>query len=174
MCIAFLFCCLLVIPLKSELAYKILERGRMRFWLQAEEISSNVTYKFFANNKELSGADVRDALKMTCWLQAEKNCVAALNVAWPWFSQLHVATLKLHYHSNKAPIFAKSIFECIRSHFTTVFFCSPTRWVMTSLQASLSSSWTISLRRMREHLPARSLMEEAKHRARLFWLEMVR
>ncbi|XP_071397105.1 myomesin-2 [Centroberyx affinis] len=46
-----------IIPLKSELAYKILERGRMRFWLQAEEISTNVTYKFFANNKELSGAD---------------------------------------------------------------------------------------------------------------------
>ncbi|KAM9860475.1 M-protein, striated muscle [Aulostomus maculatus] len=46
-----------IIPLKSELAYKILERGRMRFWLQAEEISANVTYKFFANNKELSGAD---------------------------------------------------------------------------------------------------------------------
>ncbi|XP_076003092.1 M-protein, striated muscle [Genypterus blacodes] len=45
-----------IIPLKSELSYKILERGRMRFWLQAEEISSNVTYKFFANNKELSGA----------------------------------------------------------------------------------------------------------------------
>uniref|UniRef100_A0A8C5FZF9 Myomesin-2-like n=1 Tax=Gouania willdenowi TaxID=441366 RepID=A0A8C5FZF9_GOUWI len=48
-----------IIPLKSELAYKILERGRMRFWLQAEEISPKVTYKFFANNKELSGADVR-------------------------------------------------------------------------------------------------------------------
>uniref|UniRef100_A0AAQ6A882 Myomesin 2a n=1 Tax=Amphiprion ocellaris TaxID=80972 RepID=A0AAQ6A882_AMPOC len=47
-----------IIPLKSELAYKILERGRMRFWLQAEEISSHVTYKFFANNKELSGADM--------------------------------------------------------------------------------------------------------------------
>ncbi|XP_056134518.1 M-protein, striated muscle [Lampris incognitus] len=46
-----------IIPLKTELAYKILERGRMRFWLQAEAISSNVTYKFFANNKELSGAD---------------------------------------------------------------------------------------------------------------------
>uniref|UniRef100_A0A8D2ZP85 Myomesin-2-like n=1 Tax=Scophthalmus maximus TaxID=52904 RepID=A0A8D2ZP85_SCOMX len=44
-----------IIPLKTELTYKILERGRMRFWLQAEEISSNVTYKFFANNKELSG-----------------------------------------------------------------------------------------------------------------------
>lgn len=53
-----------VIPLKAELAYKIVERGRVRFWLQAEEISPNVTYKFFANNKELSGADVRDRLKM--------------------------------------------------------------------------------------------------------------
>jgi len=46
-----------IIPLKTELSYKILERGRMRFWLQAEEISSKVTYKFFGNNKELSGAD---------------------------------------------------------------------------------------------------------------------
>ncbi|XP_029947768.1 myomesin-2 [Salarias fasciatus] len=46
-----------VIPLKSELAYKIMERGRVRFWLQAEEISPKVTYKFFLNNKELSGAD---------------------------------------------------------------------------------------------------------------------
>uniref|UniRef100_A0AAV2LQV1 Myomesin 2 n=1 Tax=Knipowitschia caucasica TaxID=637954 RepID=A0AAV2LQV1_KNICA len=45
-----------IIPLKTELDYKILERGRMRFWLQAEEISPQVTYKFFANNKELSGA----------------------------------------------------------------------------------------------------------------------
>uniref|UniRef100_A0A673II11 Myomesin 2a n=1 Tax=Sinocyclocheilus rhinocerous TaxID=307959 RepID=A0A673II11_9TELE len=42
-----------IIPLKTELAYKILERGRMRFWLQAEGISSAVTYKFFANNKKL-------------------------------------------------------------------------------------------------------------------------
>ncbi|XP_062852028.1 myomesin-2 [Trichomycterus rosablanca] len=42
-----------IIPLKAELAYKILERGRVRFWVQAEAISSAVTYKFFANNKEL-------------------------------------------------------------------------------------------------------------------------
>lgn len=73
----------------------------MRFWLQAEEISSNVTYKFFANDKELSGADVRDTLKITCWLQAEKNCVSVLSVASLRFSQPHVATLKPHYHTNK-------------------------------------------------------------------------
>ncbi|KAI4900076.1 hypothetical protein NFI96_019252 [Prochilodus magdalenae] len=42
-----------IIPLKTELSYKILERGRVRFWLQTEGISSAVTYKFFANNKEL-------------------------------------------------------------------------------------------------------------------------
>uniref|UniRef100_A0A8B9JMU3 Myomesin 2 n=1 Tax=Astyanax mexicanus TaxID=7994 RepID=A0A8B9JMU3_ASTMX len=47
-----------IIPLKTELAYKILERGRVRFWLQAEAISSAVTYKFFANNKELMSHDV--------------------------------------------------------------------------------------------------------------------
>ncbi|XP_060780608.1 myomesin-2 [Neoarius graeffei] len=42
-----------IIPLKTELAYKILERGRVRLWLQAENISSAVTYKFFVNHKEL-------------------------------------------------------------------------------------------------------------------------
>ncbi|XP_059422778.1 myomesin-2 [Carassius carassius] len=42
-----------IIPLKTQLAYKILERGRMRFWLQAEGITSAMTYKFFASNKEL-------------------------------------------------------------------------------------------------------------------------
>uniref|UniRef100_A0A3Q3DGT6 Myomesin-2-like n=1 Tax=Hippocampus comes TaxID=109280 RepID=A0A3Q3DGT6_HIPCM len=50
------FCIIVFIPLKSELAYKILEQGKMRFWLQAEEISPNVTYKFFVNDKEMSGS----------------------------------------------------------------------------------------------------------------------
>lgn len=49
-----------VIPMKAEMAYKILERGRVRFWVQAESISSAVTYKFFANNKELANCEVRD------------------------------------------------------------------------------------------------------------------
>ncbi|KAG7462769.1 hypothetical protein MATL_G00188190 [Megalops atlanticus] len=46
-----------VIPLKTELAYKIMERGRMRFWLQAESISAAVTYTFFANDKELANSE---------------------------------------------------------------------------------------------------------------------
>ncbi|XP_062375018.1 myomesin-2 [Sardina pilchardus] len=46
-----------IIPMKAEMAYKILERGRVRFWVQAESISSAVTYKFFANNKELANCE---------------------------------------------------------------------------------------------------------------------
>ena len=70
--------------------------------------------------------------------------------------------------------------ECIMALFppsttdSIIFFCSPTRWVMTSPQVSLSSSWTISPRKMRGHLPARSQMEAAKDRAHWFWLETVR
>lgn len=74
--------CPLVIPLKSELAYKILERGRMRFWLQAEEISSNVTYKFFANNKELSGADVRYILVYLQIVVSSYLCHISLCSTW--------------------------------------------------------------------------------------------
>lgn len=44
---------------------------------------------------------------------------------------------------------------------------------MTSLQASSSSSWTISLRTMKGHTLARSLMEAAKGRAPWCWLGMV-
>ena len=48
-----------VIPMKVEMAYKILERGRVRFSVQAESISTAVTYKFFANNKELANCEVK-------------------------------------------------------------------------------------------------------------------
>lgn len=47
----------------------------MKFWLQAEEISSNVTYKFFANDKELSGADVRGALTPAGCLQEQNKTI---------------------------------------------------------------------------------------------------
>ncbi|MFT7805678.1 myomesin-2 [Arapaima gigas] len=47
-----------IIPLKSELAYKIVEKGRVRFWVQTESISSAVTYKFFANSEEIMSHDI--------------------------------------------------------------------------------------------------------------------
>ncbi|KAM3839045.1 myomesin-1 isoform 1-T1 [Vipera latastei] len=42
-----------VVPLKSELAVEILEKGQMRFWLQAEKLSSNAKVNFIFNDKEI-------------------------------------------------------------------------------------------------------------------------
>uniref|UniRef100_A0A8C3LCM3 Myomesin 2 n=1 Tax=Chrysolophus pictus TaxID=9089 RepID=A0A8C3LCM3_CHRPC len=41
------------IPLKSELAYEVLDKGEVRFWIQAESLSPNSTYRFVINDKEV-------------------------------------------------------------------------------------------------------------------------
>ncbi|XP_063047448.1 myomesin-2 [Engraulis encrasicolus] len=50
-----------IIPLKAEMTYKILERGRVRFSVQVESMSSAVTYKWFGNNKELANCEATKA-----------------------------------------------------------------------------------------------------------------
>ncbi|XP_064409654.1 M-protein, striated muscle isoform X2 [Latimeria chalumnae] len=42
-----------IIPLKSELAVEILEKGQLRFWLQAEKLSPNVKAQYVFNDKEV-------------------------------------------------------------------------------------------------------------------------
>ncbi|XP_039206961.1 myomesin-1 isoform X3 [Crotalus tigris] len=42
-----------VVPLKSELAVEILDKGQVRFWLQAEKLSSNAKVNFIFNDKEI-------------------------------------------------------------------------------------------------------------------------
>lgn len=151
-----------------------MERGRVRFWLQAEEISPNVTYKFFANNKELSGADVRDRLKLGLPASSWKDlCVSLHRGLTPVLSATccHIKAPPSwgeKESERKKHLYSQSLFSSALYAITALFFRSRTRWVMTSLQASLSLSWTISQRKMRVHLPARSLMEEAKHRAPWF------
>lgn len=46
------------IPLKSELAYEILDRGQVRFWLQAESLSPDSSYRFVINDTEVVNSDV--------------------------------------------------------------------------------------------------------------------
>uniref|UniRef100_A0A4W6CL23 Myomesin-1 n=1 Tax=Lates calcarifer TaxID=8187 RepID=A0A4W6CL23_LATCA len=46
--------CQLVIPLKSELAVELMEKGRVRFWLQAEKISANGKVDYVFNDNVLS------------------------------------------------------------------------------------------------------------------------
>ncbi|KAH0622030.1 hypothetical protein JD844_023927 [Phrynosoma platyrhinos] len=45
------------IPLKSELAYEILDRGQVRFWLQAESISADASYRFVINDSEVVNSE---------------------------------------------------------------------------------------------------------------------
>ncbi|XP_033872956.3 myomesin-2-like [Acipenser ruthenus] len=46
-----------MIPLKTELSYEIFERGQVRFWLQAEKLSSAVNYRFIVNDQEVTNSE---------------------------------------------------------------------------------------------------------------------
>uniref|UniRef100_W5NJL7 Myomesin 2a n=1 Tax=Lepisosteus oculatus TaxID=7918 RepID=W5NJL7_LEPOC len=46
-----------LIPLKKELSYEIFERGQVRFWLQAEKLSSAVNYTFIVNDREVTSSE---------------------------------------------------------------------------------------------------------------------
>ncbi|XP_053566344.1 myomesin-2 isoform X2 [Bombina bombina] len=45
------------IPLKSELAYEILERGKVRFWLEAQNLSAETNYRFVVNDMEVKNSE---------------------------------------------------------------------------------------------------------------------
>uniref|UniRef100_A0A8C8YWF4 Myomesin 2 n=1 Tax=Prolemur simus TaxID=1328070 RepID=A0A8C8YWF4_PROSS len=45
------------IPLKSELAYEIFDKGQVRFWLQAEHLSPDASYRFIINDREVSDSE---------------------------------------------------------------------------------------------------------------------
>uniref|UniRef100_A0A8C1QYP2 Myomesin 2a n=1 Tax=Cyprinus carpio TaxID=7962 RepID=A0A8C1QYP2_CYPCA len=43
-----------IVPLKTELNYEILEKGHVRFWVQAKKLSSSVNYRFIVNDKAIT------------------------------------------------------------------------------------------------------------------------
>lgn len=47
-----------VIPLKHNLNYEVLEKGHVRFWVQAIKLSPSVSYRFIANDKEITSGEV--------------------------------------------------------------------------------------------------------------------
>ncbi|KAK7930063.1 hypothetical protein WMY93_006458 [Mugilogobius chulae] len=47
-----------VVPLKHGLNYEILEKGHVRFWLQAVKLSSAVSYRFIVNDKEVTSGEI--------------------------------------------------------------------------------------------------------------------
>uniref|UniRef100_A0A8C1WC75 Myomesin 2a n=1 Tax=Cyprinus carpio TaxID=7962 RepID=A0A8C1WC75_CYPCA len=46
-----------IVPLKTELIYEILEKGHVRFWVQAQKLSSSVNYRFIVNDKAITSAE---------------------------------------------------------------------------------------------------------------------
>ncbi|KAM4595944.1 myomesin-2-like [Polymixia lowei] len=46
-----------IVPLKHGLNYEILEKGHVRFWLQAVKLSSAVSYRFIVNDKEVTSGE---------------------------------------------------------------------------------------------------------------------
>lgn len=46
------------IPLKSELAYEVFEKGQVRFWLQAEQLSPDASFRFVINDREVADSEV--------------------------------------------------------------------------------------------------------------------
>ncbi|XP_056324266.1 myomesin-2 isoform X3 [Danio aesculapii] len=46
-----------IVPLKTELNYEILEKGHVRFWVQALKLSSSVNYRFIVNDKAISSTE---------------------------------------------------------------------------------------------------------------------
>lgn len=58
-----IFFLILAVPLKTELSYEVLEKGHVRFWLQAKKLSSAASYRFIVNDKEVTSAEVQS---MSC------------------------------------------------------------------------------------------------------------
>ncbi|XP_075904984.1 myomesin-2 isoform X6 [Nelusetta ayraudi] len=46
-----------IVPLKHGLNYEILQKGHVRFWLQAIKLSPSVSYRFIVNNKEVTSGE---------------------------------------------------------------------------------------------------------------------
>ncbi|XP_051939958.1 M-protein, striated muscle-like isoform X2 [Hippocampus zosterae] len=48
-----------VVPLKHGLNYEVLEKGHVRFWVQAVKLTPAVTYRFVVNNEEVTSGEGR-------------------------------------------------------------------------------------------------------------------
>ncbi|XP_026027710.1 M-protein, striated muscle isoform X2 [Astatotilapia calliptera] len=46
-----------IVPLKHGLNYEVLEKGHVRFWLQAVKLSPSVSYRFIVNDKEVTSGE---------------------------------------------------------------------------------------------------------------------
>uniref|UniRef100_H2QVP8 Myomesin 2 n=1 Tax=Pan troglodytes TaxID=9598 RepID=H2QVP8_PANTR len=82
------------IPLKSELAYEIFDKGRVRFWLQAEHLSPDASYRFIINDREVSDSEIH---RIKC-----DKATGIIEMVMDRFSIENEGTYTVQIHDGKA------------------------------------------------------------------------
>ncbi|XP_024623850.1 myomesin-2 [Neophocaena asiaeorientalis asiaeorientalis] len=82
------------IPLKSELAYEIFDKGQVRFWLQAEHLSPDASYRFIINDREVSDSE-------THRIKCDKS-TGLIEMVMDQFSFENEGTYTVQLHDGKA------------------------------------------------------------------------
>ncbi|XP_001505790.3 myomesin-2 isoform X2 [Ornithorhynchus anatinus] len=82
------------IPLKSELAYEIFDKGQVRFWLQAEHLSPDASYRFVINDKEVPDSE-------THRIKCDKS-TGIIEMVMDQFTTENEGTYTVQIHDGKA------------------------------------------------------------------------
>ncbi|XP_037668866.1 myomesin-2 [Choloepus didactylus] len=82
------------IPLKSELAYELFDKGRVRFWLQAEHLSPDASYRFIINDREVSDGEKH---KIKC-----DKSTGIIEMVMDRFTSENEGTYTVQIHDGKA------------------------------------------------------------------------
>ncbi|KAM5278521.1 myomesin-2 isoform 2-T2 [Hipposideros larvatus] len=82
------------IPLKSELAYEVFDKGQVRFWLQAEQLSPDASYRFVINDREVSDSETH---KIKC-----DKSTGIIEMVMDQFTIENEGTYTVQIHDGKA------------------------------------------------------------------------
>ncbi|XP_060796670.1 myomesin-2-like [Neoarius graeffei] len=83
-----------IVPLKTELNYEVLEKGHVRFWLQAKKLSSAASYRFIVNNKEVISAEGHKI--------SHNASTGVIEMVIEHFTRANEGTYTLQIHDGKA------------------------------------------------------------------------
>ncbi|EPQ16691.1 Myomesin-2 [Myotis brandtii] len=82
------------VPLKSELAYEVFEHGQVRFWLQAEQLSPDASFRFVINDREVSDSPTH---KIKC-----DKSTGIIEMVMDQFTVENEGTYTVQIHDGKA------------------------------------------------------------------------
>ncbi|KAF4083411.1 hypothetical protein AMELA_G00141020 [Ameiurus melas] len=83
-----------IVPLKTELNYEVLEKGHVRFWLQAKKLSSAASYRFIVNDKEITSSEGQKI--------SHNASTGVIQMVIEHFTRANEGTYTLQVHDGKA------------------------------------------------------------------------